>query len=430
MPQTDRIKHIVVLMLENRSFDHMLGGLTGKIPNLDGIDPNAPPRMNRDQDGKQYKQVPGASFSLKYDPKHEVEHVHQQLLKRNSGFVDDFSRAYPHSQRDDRAEIMKYFEDGQLPAVHTLAKNFGVCDRWFSSVPGPTWPNRFFAHSGTSLGHVDMPEGVLDANLHWYNQTTVYDRLNEKDVSWKIYYGDVPQSLMMVHQLEPHNIKNYCRMHQFHLDAAKPETFPEYCFIEPSYYLPDASDDHPPHDVLEGEKLIAEVYNALRRNEELWSSCLLVVAFDEHGGLYDHVVPPKAVPPDHYVKEFSFDQLGVRVPAILISPYVAKGLVHEQFDHTSILKYLTEKWDLGPLGRRVAEAKSIGIALQKQARTDAPKEVPLPTATGDPSNTNQYGQLKGRSQPPLNHHQSALVGMTSTTRVHDRRWCTYPDGPG
>jgi len=93
--------------------------------------------------------------------------------------------------------------------LHALAKNFAVCDRWFSSLPGPTWPNRFFVHSGTSLGRVSMPNGILDANLHWYDQTTLYDRLDEKNIPWRIYYGDVPQSLLLVHQLEPENALGY-----------------------------------------------------------------------------------------------------------------------------------------------------------------------------------------------------------------------------
>jgi phospholipase C len=260
----DSIKHIIVLALENRSFDHVLGGLSAVIPGLDGADGNIP-RINKDHEGNAYAQKPGASYALRYDPKHELEHVLHQLENNNTGFVEDFSRAYPLSATDDRQEIMKYFEDGRLPALHTLAKQFGVCNRWFSSVPGPTWANRFFLHSGTSIGRVAMPEGLLDANLHWYDQTTLYDRLNERKIDWRIYYGDIPQSLILVHQLEPENVSNYCKMRQFYMDAAGDEAkFPSYCFIEPSYYQPGASDDHPPHDMTEGEKLVAEVYNALR----------------------------------------------------------------------------------------------------------------------------------------------------------------------
>jgi phospholipase C len=408
----DPIEHVIVLMLENRSFDQMLGGLSQAIPDLDGV-PKAgePDRTNRAA-GKTYKQAPGASRTIKYDPKHELQHTLNQLSKANSGFVDDFARAYPASQPEDRAEIMKYFADGELPALHALAKNFAVCDRWFSSLPGPTWPNRFFVHSGTSLGRVSMPEGILDANLHWYDQTTLYDRLDEKKIDWRVYYGDVPQSLILVHQLEPENALKYSKLMKFFRDTAgDAKTFPQFCFIEPAYYQPGASDDHPPHDVFEGERLIADVYNAIRRNDALWKTSLLVVLYDEHGGFYDHVVPPAAVPPDHHVEEYTFDQLGVRVPAILISPFVNPGVVHSVFDHTSLLKYLSDKWGLGPLGERVANANSFSDAIL--AAPQAPDRLPVisgPVAQA-PAQA-KFGQIETRRQPSLNAHQSALVGMT------------------
>jgi phospholipase C len=408
----DPIQHVIVLMLENRSFDHMLGGLSESIPGLDGAPKAGDPARTNRADGKTYKQTVGASWTLKYDPKHELAHTLNQLSKENSGFVDDFVRAYPGSATEDRAEIMKYFADGDLPALHTLAKNFAVCDKWFSSLPGPTWPNRFFVHSGTSLGRVSMPEGVLDANLHWYDQTTLYDRLDEKRISWRIYYGDVPQSLILVHQLEPENALRYSPMPKFFRDAAgDAEAFPQFSFIEPAYYQPGATDDHPPHDVRAGERLIADVYNAIRRNDALWRSSLLVVLYDEHGGFYDHVVPPAAVPPDHHVEEYTFDQLGVRVPAILVSPFVNPGVVHTVFDHTSLLRYVSDKWDLAPLGERVAAANSFAAALL--AAPAAPERLPVISGPPpDPPDQLKFGQVASRLQPSLNEHQSALVGMS------------------
>jgi phospholipase C len=410
-PSTHPIEHVIVLMLENRSFDHLLGGLAGSIEDLDGVVKTGEPRSNK-ANGRTYKQLPGANRKLNYDPKHELEHALHQLSKGNSGFVADFALAYPHSQPSDRAEIMKYFADGALPALHTLAKNFAVCDRWFSSLPGPTWPNRFFVHSGTSIGRASMPEGILDANLHWYDQMTLYDRLNENGISWRIYYGDIPQSLILVHQLEPENARNYAKLARFFQDAAgKPENFPKYCFIEPSYYQPGAGDDHPPHDILEGERLIADIYNAIVRNKQLWNRSLFVILYDEHGGFYDHVAPPAAVPPDHYVEEYKFDQLGVRVPAILVSPFVKQGVIHDVFDHTSLLKYLSDKWDLGPLGARTTVANSFFAHLLPEAQ-DVDRLLVVPTPTAADLAPPKYGQLQGRSQPALNDHQSALVAMT------------------
>lgn len=223
----DPIEHVIVLMLENRSFDHMLGGLSEAIADLDGAPKTGEPDRSNRADGRTYKQSAGASRAIKYDPKHELQHTLNQLAKANSGFVDDFARAYPGSQPADRAEVMKYFTDGDLPALHALAKKFAVCDKWFSSLPGPTWPNRFFVHSGTSIGRVSMPEGIFDANLHWYDQTTLYDRLNEKGIDWRIYYGDIPQSLVLVHQLEPENASRYAKLPRFFgMQAATRKPFP------------------------------------------------------------------------------------------------------------------------------------------------------------------------------------------------------------
>jgi len=408
----DPIKHVIVLMLENRSFDHMLGGLSKAIPGLNGVPTDGTVRSNTDPEGKPYSQEGGAALVLRYDPKHELQHVTNQLRGSNQGFIDDFARAYPLSQQSDRAEVMKYHSENALPALHMLAKNFAVCDNWFSSLPGPTWPNRFFVHSGTSLGRVSMPEGILDANLHWYDQTTLYDRINEKkNLSWRVYYGDIPQSLILVHQLEPENARNYSKLQKFFSDVAGDESaFPSYAFIEPPYYQPGAADDHPPHNLLEGERLIADVYNSLRRNLPLWKTSLLVVLYDEHGGFYDHVVPPATTPPDHHVEEYGFNQLGVRVPAILVSPFVKHQVIHAQFDHTSLLKYLSEKWSLGPLGARVAAANSFGSIISSEVQDLGRESIPEPTATGVVDLT--YGQIQGRVQPILSGHQSALVAMT------------------
>jgi phospholipase C len=158
--------------------------------------------------------------------------------------------------------------------------------------------------------------------------------------------------------------------------------------------------------VAEGDRLIASVYNAVRANEELWASTLLIVLFDEHGGFYDHVTPPAAVPPDHHVEEYSFDQLGLRVPAILVSPYVKKASVlPTTFDHTSILRYLTDKWSLGPLGFRTEKANTFSQAIGTNKRNDAPAKLPL-------SGPNPLPVAPLSMRPSLSGHQSALFAMT------------------
>lgn len=371
----DPIRHVAVLILENHSFDQMLGCFREVYPDLDGVDP-AHPRSNQDDAGRVYLQAPTTERQMKLDPHHEVEHVALQLADGNGGFVRDFARSYPDSTPEARAFIMGHYPRGFLPALHALAGEFTICDRWHSSLPGPTWPNRFFALSGTSLGRTDMPDdGTHRLDLPGYfeqTQTTLFDRLNERGIPWKVYFHDIPQTTCFAHQREPQNIARYFYIDEFFDDARGPEEdFPAFSLIEPSYMGWGENDDHPPHDVMRAEKLIADVYNAVRGNDALWQSTLLVVVYDEHGGFYDHVAPPPAAPPDDRSAGYPFDRLGVRVPALLVSPWADRKVEHTLFDHTSLLAYLIGKWRLGDLGRRAAGANSIGVALGRATpRTD------------------------------------------------------------
>jgi phospholipase C len=408
---TDPIKHVVVLMLENHSFDQMLGAFRSLFPDLDGVDP-ANPCTNRDKDGTPYSQAVTTATSVRHDPKHELDNVLRQLENNNGNFVLDYSEAYPDTTPDERQQIMAYFAPGALPALHELARHFTNCDHWYSSVPGPTWANRFFVHSGTSLGRVLMPENVADSLRHpglyfGYDQDTIYDRLNERGVPWRIYHGDIPQSLVLTHQRRIENARRYEFMDVFYSDAkGQEEQFPAFSFIEPSYYWPGQNDDHPPHTTLHAQALLGSVYNALRKNDRLWNSTLFVVLYDEHGGFYDHVPPPAAVPPDgHTLPNFGFDRLGVRVPALLVSPWVERTIINTEFDHTSLLKYLTEKWSLGSLTERVAQAQSFAPAIRTagEARTDTPGSVPIPAIAASEA------MMAAAPGEPLNAHQKALI---------------------
>jgi len=370
---TDPIKHVVLLALENHSFDQMLGSLSQLFPELDGVLPGAPNR-NVDSDGTVYIQMPTEERQMPLDPHHEVQWVAEQLENANGGFVKNFSKMYPQSQHQDRQYVMGYYPVDFLPGLHSLTREFTVCDRWHSSLPGPTWPNRFMALTGTAMGRVNMPDdGTHKADLAGYfqqSQDTIFDRLTDKGINWKCFFHDIPQSWVLDHQRLPHNAARYFYIAEFFNDArGREEDFPQFCFIEPDFMGIVGNDDHPPHDVMKAEKLIADVYNALRANPDLWQSMLLVVLYDEHGGFYDHVVPPSAVPPDEHHDEYSFEQLGIRVPALLVSPWVERRVEKTQFDHTSLLKYLTEKWQLEPLpSKRIAQATSIAVALRAEAR--------------------------------------------------------------
>lgn len=384
-------------MMENHSFDRMLGA----IPGVDGVDP-AHLRTNPDfPSGAPVSQRTTTERNMSPDPEHEFDDVIDQIDGPCLGFVRDFAQHYPQTNAQQRSEIMAYHDRGALPVLQTLAESFAVCDRWFSSLPSSTWSNRFFVHSGTSLGHVKMPNGVFHPNLHLYNQPTVYQRLSEKEVPWAIYYGDFPQSLVLTQQWA--HLDKYHRMDKFFADAAGNEAdFPSYAFIEPSYFGAAQNDQHPPSDLLAGEALIAQVYNALFQNAALWQKTLLVILYDEHGGFYDHVPPPAAVPPDGNTTEFAFDRYGVRVPAILVSPWIDRQTIHDEFDHTSLLRYATDKWELGPLGNRVAQAESFGGFLTKREspRLDCPGPLAVPAVNENPQT------------PDMNANQSGLVAFS------------------
>ncbi len=272
----DPIQHVVLLILENHSFDQMLGCFKKIYPDLDGVDEHAP-QQNTDHEGNTFLQAPTTERIMFLDPHHELEHVAAQLANHNSGFVSDYSESNPTSTIVSRGYIMGYYPLDYLPALHALAKDFTVCDRWFSSVPGPTWPNRFFALSGTSNGRVNMPsDGTHKADLPGYfqqDQLTIFDRLNDRGVHWKVYFHDIPQTTVLVRQREPHNTARYFYMDEFFADArGREQDFPEFCLIEPDYMGFEQSDDHPPHDTMGAEKLIADVYNALRQNDCLTSA--------------------------------------------------------------------------------------------------------------------------------------------------------------
>jgi phospholipase C len=370
------IKHVVLLMLENRSFDHLLGGLPGV---------NGAVATWTNSDGQQlYAQTPiehpdtDDARTVSPDPKHETPNVLSQLQNNNAGFVRDYAAAYPDTTPAQRQKIMSYYPEDSLEPLHTLAKTFAVCQRWHASVPGPTWTNRLFAMSGTSVGRVKMP------GLPNYGQPSVFLRLFQADRSCRVYYGDVPLALLLDDQrvgdeaagYDPR--PNYYRFASFeHHAAGKERNFPDFAFIEPRYLSLAPNDDHPPHDPLNGQRLIARIYNAIRANAALWRTTLLVILYDEHGGFADHIVPPAAIPPDNHREEYTFDQFGVRVPAVFISPWLTDQVVDATCDHTSLLRSLTEKWGLGGLGARTSQATDILALLQRAPtlRSDTPKTV-------------------------------------------------------
>jgi phospholipase C len=459
------IRHIIVLMLENRSFDHMLGklpGVAGPPAGASNSDPGGPP-VDLSFDAKYWSPSlshPKRPRQMVGDPPHDFKSVNIQLFEKRhpqpgakvtcGGFVAA-ARLDRHSRTIAR-EVMKCFETDKLSTMAALAKEFVVCDHWFSSVPGPTWPNRLFAHAATSFGRVDN-------GVRFYPGPTIYDRLRLAGHDWAIYYHDMPQSLCFRSlAFRQDRLGRRCvRPVSEFFKEVREATLPSYTFIEPGYFDPGttlwkrfiefgewlghfvvpiqvskekANDQHPPHDVQLGDHLIADVYNAIRANDKVWRHCLFIILHDEHGGLYDHVAPPAATPPPHSSPKFAFDRLGLRVPAIVVSPHVEKGMVDStRYEHTSIVSTVRQHFcpDAEPLNERDASAASLGgVAFAETARGDAPRRIARPRpvflipSTGDPAR-------RGPSEFQMSLVQlAASTGLAVPEEVQESRAAVAP----
>ncbi|MBV9268089.1 MAG: hypothetical protein JO061_18115, partial [Acidobacteriaceae bacterium] len=289
----DNLQHIVVLMMENRSFDHILGGLRAQDPRIDGV---TGAESNLDTTNEPIKVQPQAEFQsqLDPDPGHHFPDVDIQLFngaqdRSNGPTMAGFISAYFQKQRDvnHSHKIMYYFAPEKLPVISTLARKYAVFNRWFSALPGPTLPNRAFAHFGTSFGKVDMSVFYLGEPY-----PSIYERVQQAGKRAKIYYCDQTIAMAFLLKSQPQMFGTF---DQFMADCQS-GSLPEYSFIEPRY-ADDASgtgvsiagDQHPDHDVQAGESFIASVYNAIRNNASLWRTTALLILYDEHGGIYDHV---------------------------------------------------------------------------------------------------------------------------------------------
>jgi phospholipase C len=387
-PGVDQLKHIVVLMMENRSFDHMLGFLKAKDPRIDGLNGN---ETNPDTTGAPAPVKAQAAYQsqLQPDPGHHFEDVKLQIFGDPPGgpAMQGFVKAYYQKQQDvaHSREIMYCFSPDQLPVLTTLAQNFLLFNRWFSSLPGPTIPNRAFAHFGTSFGKTDM-------DLFYLNEKypTIYQRMTDKGKRAKIYYYDQASGTIGMTFILKNQPQFFGTFDQFQADC-KSGNLPEYSFIEPNYSDHDgatgrklACDQHPDHNVLAGEEFIASVYMSILDNEELWKSTLLLIVYDEHGGMYDHVEPPACTPDEFQdpTTGFKFDRLGVRVPAILISPWISKGQVISDrvFDHASIPATVTKHF-IGEYAQRSPRELSAGTFLD-YLTLEKPREDYIAFKTG------------------------------------------------
>ena len=377
-----RIKHIVVLMMENRSFDHMFGLLMNEIPDLRGV--SVGEWTNVDNQGNVHALTDDAGYQgqLRVDPPHDFWSVHQQIYRHPGqpeprppqpdmrGFASDYARAGGKP-----ANIMKCFRPDRLPTIRALAKSYLVCDNWFSSVPGGTNPNRAFAHFGTSFGRVDNGP-VWFVLVKRRLEHGIYGRLRNRSRTAKIYYYNVQSGTIGMTFLP----SSYFGLYRDFVKDCRNNALPNYAFIEPPYVDQDdgtlAADHHPDNFVLAGDQFIRNVYEAIRSSDEVWRSTLLLIVWDEHGGIFDHVSPPTLPYGDSFrsgVPGFNFDRLGVRVGAIVVSPYVTPGVSHVLFEHASIPATATQQF-IGPPDRHAPyRREQLASTLQQLLIDMAPR---------------------------------------------------------
>lgn len=415
MSSLDKINHFVVLMLENRSFDNLLGllhtnppvnGITGQETNPDSH--NHPVKV-WSTDANRVTWMPDP------DPGERFPDINQQLFGTTSpaagatpdmsGFVRDYTSADVGGAAQ---TIMHCFRPDQIPALSTLATSFAVSDAWFAAAPCQTWPNRFFVHTGTANGYENNAPPRFP-----YLMQTIFNELDDVvPHGWKIYFHDFPQSLTLA-KLWPH-LDHFRPIDEFFSDAQHGQ-LPSYSFLEPRYFadLDWPNDMHPPHNVAYGDQLVAKVYDALRHSP-CWNSTLFVVIFDEHGGCYDHVAPPPAPMPEAPRPDqvFAFDRYGVRVPAVVISPYIKPGTVFQSpapqpFDHTSVISTLRARFGIKrPLTGRDANAPTLECVLTLEQPDNHGPAAPIAPALS-PTDDDAAALSKARSAP-LNGFQAAL----------------------
>jgi phospholipase C len=377
-------------MLENRSFDHMLGFLYSDESNVSpsgaSFDGLTGKESNADQNGKPVivgqaaASRPDLYFLPGADPGEGYVATNAQLFGNvdasgqptNAGFVVNYFSTLAWESRDPSwsvlpgtvaEEIMVMFTPETLPVLSALARGFAVCDQWFASVPTETLPNRAFAGAATSQGHVDD-------KTETFTSPSIFALLSNRKTSWAVYgYDSPPLTRQLFTDITEADEAHFGLFTDFQAAAAE-GTLASYSFLEPSWESTGNS-QHPNYDVALGEQLVHDVYYALRNGPQ-WASTLLVVTYDEHGGCYDHVPPPSgAVPPDNSKGEYGFDftRFGVRVPTVLVSPLIEPGTVFRAapgagtFDHTSILRTVELRWGLPSLTARDAAAPDISAVL-------------------------------------------------------------------
>jgi phospholipase C len=400
-----KVKHVFVLMLENRSYDHMLGYSPIEGPDAETGQHTAANRLSESETntfaGTTYNVSHDAGYIVPADPNHEFPDVLTQLSGEgatypaggpypaitNSGYAASYGSTFGQAKAGD---AMKCYGPDQLPVLNALAREFALCDNWHASVPGPTWPNRMFVHAASSAG-LDHSPSTLEI-VQWetvaglsFKNGTIFDRLNQKGIARRLYAGD---DFPLVSSLKGIGLGDIRHYDLFAGDLSQPQYPFSYVFIEPSYDVfrnyRAGNSQHPLGDVRLGEALIKSTYEAIR-NSPHWAESMLIVTWDEPGGFFDHAIPPRAVPPGdtspdspHNQFGFAFDQYGPRVPAVVISPLIPKNQIdHRVYDHASIPATVETLFGLNAMTERDRNANRLTALLTLDAaRTDTPETLP------------------------------------------------------
>jgi len=423
------VKTIVILMQENRSFDHMLGYRSlppWNRPAVDGLqaDPAWQQRYGNPGAGGTYlaSRLPDPSVVLPGDPVHDRPAIAVQLGTPASGVfpMTGFVQSCPTLDPvTNQPVVMGYFDGNELPTTHFFAENYVICDRWFASLPASTQPNRLMLMAGESL--IDNNKDLLPS------QPLVYNWLRQHNVRWRVYHESLPFFSLMPEWvpeiLLDDNFREFNRIFadiQNEADA----TFPQVIFIEPRFtdapHLEVPNDDHAPSALSPGQDFLAQAYAAVTSNPDRWRGTVFLVMYDEHGGFFDHVSPPAvATPPPAGATYAPFASLGARVPGFVISPLVVAGAVYSGIlDHTSVLKFIADTFAGGSYSpavdsRPVDSISGVLVTLQPPGgvRTDLP--VPPAVAVG-------FGPEANPTPADANLTPMGFSHALDNLRAHDR----------
>jgi phospholipase C len=398
--QVPEIENFIVVMMENHSFDNVLGMLgRGDCWPL-GTD-GRPTVVLPDGHGNLVRAFHMPSECQTNGVGQNWNLAHHSLANGNRGFVEGST-----------GEALGYFHGDDLPFTWDMARTFPIADRWFSSLLGQTDPNRRFLFAGTALGQI-----ADDLNEDLPPNGTIFDQLNRHAITWKDYFSSVPSIGVWLPLLsQPAIATNLTSIEHFYTDAAAGR-LPQFSLVEPDY---DHSSEENPQDIQFGDQFLAGIVNAVMSGPQ-WSKSMLIWTYDEWGGWYDHVTPPAAVPPDGVLPQLSpnqvpgrYNQYGFRVPAGIVSPFARRDFVsHTVYDHTSVLKTLERKWNLPALTRRDANASDLFAMVD----LDAPPAFSKPPKLHAPADPTLSESCLATGPGPIPPKSAVQLGAAPSTPV-------------